>query len=193
MVILIAGTANTGKTNLSNKLMEKLNIPYFPIDYLMMGIYRSNNNCGYDPMSDISIINKKIWPITLEMIKTSIENKHSMIFEGFQIMPENINSIPEEYLTEIKTVFLCLSENYINKNYEEINSYRSIIERRTDIDDKETMINKNNKLIAKCKEYNIECKVIIENYEKEIEEIFEIINFPNSIMRNKIDKLKPYS
>ena len=41
MVILISGTTHTGKTALSQKLMEKYRIPYFSIDHLKMGLIRS--------------------------------------------------------------------------------------------------------------------------------------------------------
>ena len=41
MIILICGTTHTGKTLLSQKLMEKYKIPYFCIDHLKMGLIRS--------------------------------------------------------------------------------------------------------------------------------------------------------
>ena len=42
MIILISGTTHTGKTALSQRLMEKYKIPYFSIDHLKMGLIRSN-------------------------------------------------------------------------------------------------------------------------------------------------------
>ena len=41
MVILISGTTHTGKTALSQQLMEKYKIPYFSIDHLKMDLIRS--------------------------------------------------------------------------------------------------------------------------------------------------------
>lgn len=38
MIILIAGTSCTGKTFISQKLMEKYNIPYISIDHIKMGL-----------------------------------------------------------------------------------------------------------------------------------------------------------
>ena len=41
MIILISGSSHTGKTNLSQKLMEKYGYPYMSIDHLKMGLIRS--------------------------------------------------------------------------------------------------------------------------------------------------------
>lgn len=41
-IILIPVTTHTGKTALSQRLMEKYKIPYFSIDHLKMGLIRSN-------------------------------------------------------------------------------------------------------------------------------------------------------
>ena len=41
MIILIAGASHTGKTALSQKLLEKYKYPYFSIDHLKM-----ERNCG---------------------------------------------------------------------------------------------------------------------------------------------------
>ena len=43
MIILITGTSCTGKTFISQKLMEKYNIPYISIDHIKMGLIRSGN------------------------------------------------------------------------------------------------------------------------------------------------------
>lgn len=43
MIILIAGASHTGKTALSQKLLEKYKYPYFSIDHLKMGLIRSGN------------------------------------------------------------------------------------------------------------------------------------------------------
>jgi 2-phosphoglycerate kinase len=164
MIIFIGGPGSIGKTNLAYTLMKKLSIPYFSIDHLMMGIYRSNPNCGFTPMSDVKIINHYIWPIIIEMAKTNIENKHSLILEGFQILPENIRDIPDDYKKRIISIFLCFSENYINNSYNEIVKYRSIIESREDIDSKKIMVDTNKTLQLECEKNKIDYTIIDTQY-----------------------------
>lgn len=176
MVLLIGGTGCSGKTKLANTLMKKFGFPYISIDHIMMGIYRSNKNCGYNPMSDVATINRCLWPVVLEMIKTNIENQHSIIFEGVQILPQNIDEICGDYSSEVVSIFLCLSPEYIDKKYNLINQFRSVVETRTDIDDLEIMKKENIVLINGCNLHSKICYVIKNDYNKEISEIIEKIS-----------------
>ena len=40
---MITGASHTGKTQLAQKLLEKYKYPYLSIDYLKMGLIRSEN------------------------------------------------------------------------------------------------------------------------------------------------------
>ena len=51
MIILIAGTSHTGKTYLSQKLLEKYKMPFLSIDHLKMGLIRSGNT-ALTPIDD---------------------------------------------------------------------------------------------------------------------------------------------
>ena len=51
MIILISGASHTGKTLLSQKLLEKYKMPYLSIDHLKMGLIRSGNT-SLTPMDD---------------------------------------------------------------------------------------------------------------------------------------------
>lgn len=43
MIIILTGASHTGKTLLSQRMMEKYKIPYISIDHLKMGLIRSGN------------------------------------------------------------------------------------------------------------------------------------------------------
>lgn len=77
MVILIAGASHTGKTVLAQKILEKYKIPYFSIDHLKMGLIRSGNS-NLAPEDDPAL-QKYLWPIVREMIKTAIENDQNLV------------------------------------------------------------------------------------------------------------------
>ena len=72
MVLLITGASHTGKTVLSQKLLEKYKYPYLSIDHLKMGLIRSGNT-GLTPEDDDKL-QAYLWPIVREIIKTAIEN-----------------------------------------------------------------------------------------------------------------------
>jgi 2-phosphoglycerate kinase len=168
MIILIGGTGSVGKTKLAYELMTMLQIPYFSLDILMMGIYRSNPECGYTPMDENTKIAGKIWPITREMIKTNIENGTSGIYEGFQLLPGVANDFSLEYKNQIISYFIAFSNEYIHKHYNEIIMHRSVIEKRDDYDSVEKMEERNKKVIKECKENNQKAFIINEDYVSEI-------------------------
>lgn len=133
MIILIAGASHTGKTALSQKLLEKYKYPYFSIDHLKMGLIRSGNT-ELTPTSDDSDLTAYLWAIVREMIKTAIENKQNLIVEGCYIPFDWAKDFEKEYLDSIKYYCLVMSEDYIRNNFEDIKSYASIIESRFDDD-----------------------------------------------------------
>ena len=133
MIILIAGASHTGKTALSQKLLEKYKYPYFSIDHLKMGLIRSGNT-ELTPTSDDSDLTAYLWPIVREMIKTAIENKQNLIVEGCYIPFDWAKDFEKEYLNSIKYYCLVMSEDYIRNHYADIKSYASIIESRLDDD-----------------------------------------------------------
>ena len=72
MILFLTGASHTGKTLLSQKLMERYHIPYFSIDHLKMGLIRSGQT-DLTPMDD-DLLTAYLWPIVREIVKTAIEN-----------------------------------------------------------------------------------------------------------------------
>ena len=84
MIVLITGASHTGKTMLSQRLLEKYKYPYLSIDHLKMGLIRSGQTT-LTPVSDDMALTDYLWPIVREMIKTAIENGQNLIVEGCYI------------------------------------------------------------------------------------------------------------
>ena len=131
MIILIAGASHTGKTALSQKLLEKYKYPYFSIDHLKMGLIRSGNT-ELTPTSEDSDLTAYLWAIVREMTKTAIENKQNLIVEGCYIPFDWAKDFEKEYLDSIRYYCLVMSEDYIRNHFVDIKSYASIIESRLD-------------------------------------------------------------
>ena len=133
MIVLITGASHTGKTALSQKLLEKYKYPYFSIDHLKMGLIRSGNT-ELTPTSEDSDLTAYLWAIVREMIKTAIENKQNLIVEGCYIPFDWAKDFEKEYLDSIRYYCLVMSEDYIRNHFADIKSYASIIESRLDDD-----------------------------------------------------------
>ena len=170
MIILIAGASHTGKTALSQKLLEKYKYPYFSIDHLKMGLIRSGNT-ELTPTSDDSDLTAYLWPIVREMIKTAIENKQNLIVEGCYIPFDWAKDFEKEYLNSIKYYCLVMSEGYIRNHYADIKSYASIIESRLDDDDctLESVIEDNRQVLELAIAHEVNYILIDDEYKIDID------------------------
>ena len=170
MIILIAGASHTGKTALSQRLLEKYHYPYFSIDHLKMGLIRSGQT-ELTPMSEDSLLTEYLWPIVREMVKTAIENKQNMIVEGCYIPFDWAIDFEAGYLEHIKYYCLVMSEKYIRNHFDDIKAYASVVENR--IDDEyctmEMLLRDNAEILEMCKKYNANYILIDEEYQIEVE------------------------
>lgn len=130
MILLITGASHTGKTLLSQRLLEKYEFPYLSIDHLKMGLIRS----GYTSLTpeDDEQLTTYLWPIVREMVKTAIENGQHLIVEGCYIPSDWRRDFSEAYLEKIWLICLAMADEYIDAHFDKIRSYASAIENRVD-------------------------------------------------------------
>lgn len=169
MIILISGTTHTGKTALSQRLMEKYNIPYFSIDHLKMGLIRSGQTAL--TTNDDRELTPYLWSIVKEMIKTAIENRQNLIVEGCYIPFDFKKDFADNYLSEIRFYCLIMSTSYIEKKFSDIMRYESVIERRLSENtvDKNELIRENSENLQQCKEFNLPYVLIDGDYDVDID------------------------
>ena len=165
MVILITGASHTGKTHLSQNLLEKYKYSYLSIDHLKMGLIRSGQT-DLTPMSDDAELTKYLWPIVKEIIKTAIENKQNLIVEGCYIPFDWEKDFENDYLKNIKYYCLVMSQNYIKNHFNDITRYASVIENRLNDEDYtiEGALNENALILSLVKKYNVNYILIDDEY-----------------------------
>lgn len=169
MIILISGASHTGKTALSQKLLEKYKYPYFSIDHLKMGLIRSGNTY-LTPTSDDENLTEYLWPIVREIIKTAIENEQNLIVEGCYVPFDWENDFTDEYRQNIKFCCLVMSEDYIKNNFDIIKNYANVIEHRIDDDcTMETVLADNAKVLSEAKRHNVNYILIDNDYKFDID------------------------
>ncbi|MDD6159220.1 MAG: adenylate kinase [bacterium] len=163
MILLIGGSSHVGKTLLSQKLMEKYHWPYLSLDHLKMGLIRRG-------MTELTVeddyeMRYFLFPLAAEMIKTAVENRQNMIVEGCYIPGEWREQFPEEYLREIRCVFLVMSEGYLRAHFSEVCSQANIIEHRlSDEPDLERLIRCSDSFREDCCRFGIPCLEIDGEY-----------------------------
>jgi putative acetyltransferase len=189
MIILIGGVGYAGKTYMAQNLLEKYKMPYLSIDHLKMGIYRSDENCGFTPLNSLEHIGEKLWGILKGIIMTNIENKQNLIIEGAYLLPEKIKELQcdEEYAPYIISFYMGFSEEYIKKYFEsKVLKYDSVIEERDEPDDKDTAtlyILENAKMKKTCENGGAKYFEIDGEYKEEIKKVYDWID--EQIKNNK--------
>lgn len=169
MIILIAGTSHTGKTNLAQKLLEKYHYPYLSIDHLKMALIRSGNT-NLTPLDDDKLT-AYLWPIVKEIIKTAIENNQNLIVEGCYIPFTWNEDFDENYLKHIKYCCLIMTEKYIRNHFDDILKYSNVIEKRLDDLDlsMDELIQDNNKALEEVLRYKLNYVLIDDTYRIKID------------------------
>ena len=166
MVILIGGSSHVGKTLMAQKLMECCGIPYISLDHLKMGFIRTG-------MTDLTVnddlkMRYWMWPYVAEIIKTAVENGQQLILEGCYIPGEWAESFTEEYLREIRCVFIVMSEEYIRSHRDDLTGYADVIEKRiNDTVDIDRLVMCSRNFAADCSRYGIPCIEITDRYDPE--------------------------
>ncbi len=154
MILLIGGSSHVGKTLLAQKLMERHAIPYLSLDHMKMMFIRGG-------LTDLTVqddyqMRYFLWPYAAEWIKTAVENRQSLIVEGCYIPSEWRDAFPEEYLRDIRAVFLTMKEDYIRNNLPLLRDYANVIEKRiADEVDADRLVNCSNEFRDECRARNI--------------------------------------
>ncbi|SDX13385.1 2-phosphoglycerate kinase [Paenibacillus sp. CF384] len=179
MIILISGNSQTGKTLMSQKLLERYHIPYLSIDHLKMGLYRGTSNCGFTPLDSNEHIAEVLWPIIKGIIMTNIENNQHLIIEGCYIMPHHSRDFEPEYADKIISVYLGFSQRYIEENFlSGIVKHRNVIEDRGGPEERSIAeyIGEHEAFRRKCLDNAVHYFEIDHSYEAEMKQVYEYID-----------------
>lgn len=169
MIILIAGATHTGKTLLAQKLLEKYKYPYLSLDHLKMGLIRSSNT--HLTPEDDEELTPYLWGIAREIVKTAVENKQNLIIEGCYIPFDWQKDFSDKYLENIKYICLVMSEDYIDRHFDEIKSNACAIEKRLDDSSlsKKALINDNKRCLEGAEMNSLPYIFIDKEYETDLE------------------------
>lgn len=179
MVILIGGASCTGKTTMSQRLLETYKIPYLSIDHIKMGLIRGNKYCDFKATDGDDKLTDKLWPIVKGIIKTNIENDQNIIIEGCYIPQDKVEDFEPEYKEHIISFYIGFSDRYIMCNFQTgIIEHRGVTEYK-DIDDymnKEyfKLAHRNQK--KRCEENGLPFFEIEDNYENEMQAAYNWVD-----------------
>ncbi len=166
MIYLIGGSSHVGKTLMAQRLMERRRVPYVCLDHMKMAFIRSGRT-KLTPYDDYDM-RYFLWPFAAEWIRTAIENQQELILEGCYIPKEWKESFSEEELSQIRSVFIVMSEDYLRAHFDDVEKHACAIEqRKSDELDLERLIICSREFKEDCEENGTPVLEIDSDYEPE--------------------------
>jgi 2-phosphoglycerate kinase len=128
MIYIITGVAKSGKTYVTNQLLNQKQIASFRTDYLMMSLSKANHTGGVNHDDDDKVVSKQLEPFLYGMIETMVQNNIDYIIEGVHFLPSFAKELLTKFPSKIKVCFLGFKDaNPIEKKME-LKKYSSIME-----------------------------------------------------------------
>ncbi|MCY8535307.1 ATP-binding protein [Bacillus vallismortis] len=128
MLYLIGGSSRSGKTTTAKRMLAQTKIPYFSLDYLMMGIAKGVPEMEVHPTDGDFKNGERLWNIIHPLMTAMVENKIDYIIEGVQFNPIHVAKFEQCYSGNVKACFIGIAEIDIEHNIDKIKFYSSMTE-----------------------------------------------------------------
>jgi 2-phosphoglycerate kinase len=125
MLYIIGGASRSGKTTSANRILKELEIPYFSLDYLMMGIANGIPEFGVYPTEGDFITGQRLWKIVNTLMTAMVENEIDYTIEGVQLVPSYVAQFEQRYAGKVKSCFIGLAEINVKNSVEEMKFHSS--------------------------------------------------------------------
>ncbi len=124
MIYLLGGAPRAGKSTIARKFLSETGIPFFDLDYLMMGLANGFPEYGINPNDHELTVGEKLWPIVNSMVIAMIENKFDYLIEGAQIHPSHAWELYNEYEGCLRVSFIGFANIDTMEKLHQIRSFR---------------------------------------------------------------------
>jgi hypothetical protein len=106
MIYLLGGAARTGKTRMAREFLAQTGIPFFSLDFLMMGFANGLPEYGVDPEADELSIAEQLGPVIKAMATAMIEEEVDYLMEGVQLHPRYAWELREQFPGLVRACFV---------------------------------------------------------------------------------------
>ena len=110
MLYFLGGAARTGKTRIAREFMIQTGIPFFSLDFLMVGLARGLPEYGVDSEADELLIAEQLWPVVHSMATAMVEEEIDYLVEGAQLHPRHTWELSEELSGYVRVCFVGLAD-----------------------------------------------------------------------------------
>ncbi len=123
VLYLVGGASRSGKSQVVKRLLSEKQVPYFPLDVIMMAFANGALVNHRDTPGNRS---KVLWPFTETVINVTPNNIEDYAFEGDYFFPENLKSLEKRmHGRAFKAIFLGYSNIDHREKLKNIRRYAS--------------------------------------------------------------------
>ncbi|MDR9417109.1 MAG: hypothetical protein RI564_12560 [Gracilimonas sp.] len=182
MIYIVSGTSRAGKTIVAKKISEQTGLPYFSVDWLVMGFGNGIPDYGIHHMMMPDVIAKNIWSFLKAMCEAIILNGESCVIDGEALLPELVYELTNKFPDDVKVVFLGFTEISLDEKVKQVQQYAQL--KKDWISDKskeyirdhvKNMLPHSKEIRKSCKKYNIKYFDTSKNFERTIEDVVEYL------------------
>ena len=123
MLFIVGGAARSGKSIVARKFLSQTGIPYFSLDFLMMGLANGVPQLGVNPEAPTRLNAEKLWPVVRAMGKNVVEVGLDYLFEGDSIFPMRVSDLVNEYPGKVRACFVGYTEISAHAKLNEIREF----------------------------------------------------------------------
>lgn len=110
MLYLIGGASRSGKSIVARRLLHERGIPYFSLDFLMMGLVNGLPELGFDPDQPSRVTAEKLWPLLRAVLVNILETEVDYLIEGDTILPQHVSELAQRFGPAIRACFIGYAE-----------------------------------------------------------------------------------
>ncbi len=106
MLYIVGGVARSGKSIVARAMLAQQGVPYFSLDFLMMGLARGLPQAGVDPEAPSDEIARRIWPVVEAMSVNILEVGIDYLIEGDSVLPAQIHALGSAHPSLVRPCFI---------------------------------------------------------------------------------------
>jgi hypothetical protein len=123
MLYLLGGVARSGKTRIARQFLARTGIPYFSLDYLMMGFANGLPELSVDPEADELLVAQQLWPVIRSMATAMVEDEVVFLLEGVQLHPNHVSGFCMSFPGAVRACFVGLADMDTAAKFQEIRHF----------------------------------------------------------------------
>jgi hypothetical protein len=177
MIYIVSGASRSGKSIVTKRLLEEHNLPFLPVDSVMIGFMHGVKDSGVHDKMWPDEIAVKLWPFLKTFIISLIHSNMAYVLDGEAFLPGDVAQLMMEYPNQIRAVFMGYTDVSTHDKLMDIKIFKSEndwFNKEDDsyiIDHIQNMLLYSAKIKNECKKYNMNYVDTSHQFDDKINEV----------------------